>query len=141
MWTTFFPPYIEIWEHLRFSVGDHPDILCLLLQEPCRILADVASRAGQRALVGKVCMDRHGAQGYVETTSESLREMEAFIQYVTKCNRLDPVHTGSCDRKVIAPIFNTSGICDWKVMRNNRERISIAIAFGHRDSCHPRVGV
>ena len=24
MWTTFFPPYIEIWDHLRFSVGGHP---------------------------------------------------------------------------------------------------------------------
>ena len=25
MWTTFFPPYIEIWDHLRFSVGGHLD--------------------------------------------------------------------------------------------------------------------
>ena len=24
VWTTFFPPYIEIWDHLRFSVGGHP---------------------------------------------------------------------------------------------------------------------
>ena len=25
VWTTFFPPYIEIWDHLRYSVGGHPD--------------------------------------------------------------------------------------------------------------------
>ena len=24
VWTTFFPPYIEIWDHLRFPVGGHP---------------------------------------------------------------------------------------------------------------------
>jgi len=23
-WTTFFPPYIEIWDHLRLLVGGHP---------------------------------------------------------------------------------------------------------------------
>ena len=26
VWTTFFPPYIEIWDHLRFSVGGHPEL-------------------------------------------------------------------------------------------------------------------
>ena len=31
VWTTFFPPYIDIWDHLRFSVGGHPDCVHRLL--------------------------------------------------------------------------------------------------------------
>lgn len=36
---------------------------------------------GQRAYIGKVCLDQHAPQGYIETTKEAVERTEAFIQY------------------------------------------------------------
>ena len=47
-----------------------------------KILADIAVERGQRAFVGKVCMDRNAPEDYVETTAESLAGTEEFIKYV-----------------------------------------------------------
>ncbi|KAJ3065160.1 hypothetical protein HK102_008016 [Quaeritorhiza haematococci] len=47
-----------------------------------KLLADLCEQMGQRALVGKVCMDQNGGEGYVETTEGALRDMEDFIVYV-----------------------------------------------------------
>jgi guanine deaminase len=43
------------------------------------ILCDVAENFGQRALVGKVCMNRNSYEGYQETTEESLSETDLFV--------------------------------------------------------------
>jgi len=50
-----------------------------------KILADIAHQRGQRAFVGKVCMDRHSPADYCETTQESLAATEAFIQVPFPC--------------------------------------------------------
>lgn len=47
-----------------------------------KILADIALHKGQRAYIGKVCMDRYSPPDYSETTAESLAGTEAFIHYV-----------------------------------------------------------
>jgi len=45
-----------------------------------KILADIAMHKGQRAFIGKVCMDRNSPSDYSETTAEALAGTEAFIQ-------------------------------------------------------------
>ena len=42
--------------------------------EPCKVLADVALRLGQRALVGKVCMDRQSPENYTQSTQQNVDE-------------------------------------------------------------------
>jgi len=45
-------------------------------------LADICAAKGQRAMIGKVAMDRNAPDSYVETTAEGLRGTRAFIEYV-----------------------------------------------------------
>jgi len=47
-----------------------------------KLLADLAKKFGQRAFIGKVCMDRNSPANYVETTESSLEDTERFIQYI-----------------------------------------------------------
>eukprot|EP00435_Cladocopium_sp_Y103_P043301 s1813_g12.t1 len=50
--------------------------------ESSKALVDLAlERQGPRALVGKVCVDRHCPDSYVETTQASLNDTEDFIIY------------------------------------------------------------
>ena len=42
--------------------------------EATKVLVDVCRELGQRAIVGKVAMDQHGGEGYVETTADALRD-------------------------------------------------------------------
>mmetsp|Transcript_7669 Transcript_7669/g.11271 ORF Transcript_7669/g.11271 Transcript_7669/m.11271 type:complete len:495 (+) Transcript_7669:19-1503(+) len=50
--------------------------------KPTKVLCDVASDIGQRALIGKVCMDRNCPEDYCETTEENLRGTEDIVQYI-----------------------------------------------------------
>ncbi|KAK7233185.1 imidazolonepropionase [Aureococcus anophagefferens] len=47
-----------------------------------KVLVDVCLEKGHRCVVGKVCMDRNGAEGYEETTAAALAGTEAVIEYV-----------------------------------------------------------
>jgi len=51
-------------------------------REPSLALARTCADLGQRALIGKVCMDRNSPPDYSETTAASLAETEAFCQEV-----------------------------------------------------------
>ena len=53
--------------------------------EATKALVDACRTHGQRAIVGKVAMDQHGAEGYEETTEASLRDTEALIEYCYAC--------------------------------------------------------
>lgn len=53
-------------------------------KESSLILAEEATKQGQRAFIGKVCSDRLSPDYYVETTSNSLRDTEEFIVNVLK---------------------------------------------------------
>jgi guanine deaminase len=49
--------------------------------EASKILADICSRFGQRAYVGKLNIDQLAPDYYIETTKASLADTETFIQY------------------------------------------------------------
>ncbi|KJE91703.1 guanine deaminase [Capsaspora owczarzaki ATCC 30864] len=49
-------------------------------REASTTLVETCERLGQRAYVGKVCMDRNSPSTYIEVTNESIRETEAFVQ-------------------------------------------------------------
>ncbi|XP_048360174.1 guanine deaminase [Sphaerodactylus townsendi] len=60
------------------------------------LLADITDKFGQRAFVGKVCMDINECYpDYKETTSESIKETERFVQGVLekKYPRVHPIVT------------------------------------------------
>lgn len=46
------------------------------------VLADIVDKAGQRAFIGKVCMDRNSPDFYVETTEESVSSTNLFVSKV-----------------------------------------------------------
>ncbi|CAM9109896.1 unnamed protein product, partial [Phaeothamnion confervicola] len=50
--------------------------------EACKVLVDVVKKAGQRAYVGKVSMDRNSPDYLIETTDDAVRDAEAFAKYV-----------------------------------------------------------
>lgn len=50
--------------------------------EATKILADICQEKGQRAYIGKVCADQNSPDFYIETTAESVRNTENFINYV-----------------------------------------------------------
>ena len=49
---------------------------------PTMLLADVCFRTGQRALIGKVNMDRNAPDNYVESTDESIAATELVIAHI-----------------------------------------------------------
>ncbi|KAB8339241.1 hypothetical protein FH972_022175 [Carpinus fangiana] len=68
------------------------------------LLADVCQARGQRALVGRVCMDRMSPETYRDESTESaLRDTQACIDH---CASIDP--SGSLIRPVITPRFAPS---------------------------------
>ncbi|GAM27708.1 hypothetical protein SAMD00019534_108840 [Acytostelium subglobosum LB1] len=44
------------------------------------LLADIVTERGQRGFIGKVCMDRHSPDHYVETTEDSIRNTRQFVE-------------------------------------------------------------
>ena len=52
---------------------------------PTRVLVDVCGQLGQRALIGKVCMDRHAPQDYCQSTKQNLEETEQVMEYIYQC--------------------------------------------------------
>ncbi|KAI8367503.1 guanine deaminase [Radiomyces spectabilis] len=63
--------------------------------EATKALADITLAQGQRAFVGKVCMDQYSPDDYMETTNASVSDTEAFIHYCSskKSSILTPVIT------------------------------------------------
>ncbi|XP_063311113.1 guanine deaminase [Pelobates fuscus] len=72
------------------------------------ILADIAHQYGQRAFIGKVCMDSNETYPkYIESSEESINETERFIEAMEnkKYNRVKPIITPrfaiSCSEKLL----------------------------------------
>lgn len=62
-----------------------------LQAEANAILLDCLAKEGQRALVGKVCMDCHALPEYQEAMEESIKGTEEFVKLVRKADeRLSP---------------------------------------------------
>lgn len=47
-----------------------------------KLLADIVSQRGQRAFIGKVCMDRNSPDHYVENTQDSIRDTREFVDTI-----------------------------------------------------------
>ncbi|XP_075047834.1 guanine deaminase [Mixophyes fleayi] len=72
------------------------------------VLAEMASQYGQRAFIGKVCMDRNNTYPkYIESTEESIRETKRFVEVLKnkKYERVKPIVTPrfgiSCTEKLL----------------------------------------
>jgi len=50
--------------------------------EPCKVLVEAALQRGQRALIGKVCMDRNSPEDYCQPLEQNLEEAKAVIEYI-----------------------------------------------------------
>uniref|UniRef100_A0A7S2SDE5 Amidohydrolase-related domain-containing protein n=1 Tax=Rhizochromulina marina TaxID=1034831 RepID=A0A7S2SDE5_9STRA len=48
---------------------------------PTKALVVILQHYGQRALVGKVCMDRHSPENYCQPLEENLRETQEFVAF------------------------------------------------------------
>ncbi|KAJ1974070.1 hypothetical protein H4R35_003789 [Dimargaris xerosporica] len=81
----------------------------------CCRLVDIVRQRGQRAWVGKVNMDRNAPEYYIETTEQSLRETERFIDYVNEVSRDATVTSPPLLTAVITPRF--VGSCSSALMR------------------------
>eukprot|EP01133_Synstelium_polycarpum_P011491 gene11491-13403_t len=46
------------------------------------LLAQIVSNAGQRAFIGKVCMDRHSPDHYIEDSQQSLDDTRSFVDTI-----------------------------------------------------------
>lgn len=49
--------------------------------ESAKLMGTLCSKYGQRALVGKVCMDQNGPEYYIEGTKESLKACEDMVSF------------------------------------------------------------
>lgn len=53
----------------------------------CKVLADTVLQLGQRAVIGKVCMDQHGPDFYLDQgVADSLAGAREVVQYVQVCD-------------------------------------------------------
>ena len=52
--------------------------------QPCKVLVDTALTAGQRALIGKVCMDRNSPENYRQSIEQNVDETVELIDYIHK---------------------------------------------------------
>ncbi|XP_039217559.1 guanine deaminase [Crotalus tigris] len=83
------------------------------------LLADIIDKFGQRAFVGKVCMDiNESFPEYKEATKESIKETERFVQGILgkKYPRIFPIITPrfglSCTEELLSSLGNLAEIHD-----------------------------
>ncbi|PRP78821.1 hypothetical protein PROFUN_00994 [Planoprotostelium fungivorum] len=62
-----------------------------------KLLVQIINQLGQRAYVGKVNMDRNSPETYVESTENSLKDTEEFIQYC--------LASGEEGKRLVTPII------------------------------------
>jgi guanine deaminase len=56
--------------------------------QPCKILVDTCIQNGQRAFVGKVCMDRNSPANYVQSCEQNIQQTRELIEYIHEtCGR------------------------------------------------------
>lgn len=72
------------------------------------VLADIANQYGQRAFIGKICMDSNNAYPqYKESTEESIKETKRFVEVMKKekYDRVKPIVTPrfavTCSEKLL----------------------------------------
>ncbi|KAJ3055005.1 hypothetical protein HK097_000084 [Rhizophlyctis rosea] len=81
--------------------------------EATKILATICAETGQRAFIGKVCMDRNSPSTYIESTEDSLKttnEVADFISQLSTKGRVKPIITprfaASCTSELMHGLAN-----------------------------------
>ncbi|KAL3229266.1 putative guanine deaminase [Nakaseomyces bracarensis] len=76
--------------------------------ESAKLMGTLCSKLGQRALVGKVCMDQNGPEYYVESTKDSLdgcKDMVSFFENDLNDDKVLPILTPrfapTCSRELL----------------------------------------
>ncbi|KND04997.1 guanine deaminase [Spizellomyces punctatus DAOM BR117] len=94
------------------------------------LLARTCVEMGQRALVGKVCMDRNGGDGYVENSAEqSCEDTIEFIRGVRQLGSelvqpiLTPRFAVSCTKELLASISSLSDSENLRIQTHCAENI------------------
>ena len=85
---------------------------------------------GQRAFVGKCCMDHHSPEDYIETTEQSLASTKSFISYFDNLPKPSSGDQPPLVQPIITPRFAlscTSGLLDSLGELANSRAPSIAI--------------
>jgi guanine deaminase len=76
-----------------------------LHKQPCQVLVDCAIQNKQRAIIGKVCMDRNSPNDYCHSTEQNIQETIDFIQYVhDKVGVVVRSTSNSNDKHVVLPL-------------------------------------
>ncbi|KAM4052342.1 guanine deaminase [Anomaloglossus baeobatrachus] len=91
------------------------------------VLADITSRYGQRAFIGKVCMDRNDAyEKYCETTEDSIKETERFVEILKGKNydRVKPIITPRFAISCSEGLLTELGECAYKYDLHIQSHIS-----------------
>ncbi|KAM7077619.1 LOW QUALITY PROTEIN: guanine deaminase [Ciconia maguari] len=92
------------------------------------LLAEIIDKFGQRAFVGKVCMDMNDSvPQYKETTADSVQETERFVKELLekKYPRVQPIITPrfgpSCTEDLLCALGNLAQTCDLHVQSHVSE--------------------
>ncbi|CAF1183883.1 unnamed protein product [Adineta ricciae] len=119
--------------------------------EATKTLADICQEKGQRAYIGKVCADRNSPDFYIETTEESVRYTEEFINYVHRMEKgrdiaemkalIHPVVTPrfvpTCSLDLLAQLGQLANKYDVHIQSHIAETAD-QVAFVH--ALHPDIG-
>lgn len=74
--------------------------------EAAKILVDIITEAGQRAFVGKVSMDRHAPDYYLEDTDTAILEAEDFVRHVLSLTEIGKAFVKEIDGSDPASLFD-----------------------------------
>lgn len=98
--------------------------------EANKLLIDAIEESGQRAFVGKVCMDQNSPSDYIEITEDSINGTQEFIKYVQSkgSDLLSPVITPrfapTCSMSLMKKLGEISKESDCHIQTHVSENLS-----------------
>ncbi|KAJ7393716.1 hypothetical protein OS493_003375 [Desmophyllum pertusum] len=101
--------YRKVVERLLKNGTTTASYFATIHYEATEILCDIIAELGQRAYVGKVCMDKNSPRYYVEKTEQSIEDAERLINHILELK--NPLIT-----PVVTPRFAVS--CTSDLMKN-----------------------
>jgi len=93
------------------------------------VLMDIVHKYGQRAFIGKVCMDINSPQNYVESTEDSILNTEIFIKKVKSLNSplitpiITPRYVLSCSSLLMKKLGELAGQYDVPIQSHISENL------------------
>jgi len=95
-----------------------------------KLLANICKQEGQRAFVGKVCMDRNSPDNYSESTDDSLASTKEFIASIAdlKTDLVKPILTPrfvpSCSRRLMTCLGDLASDLNLHVQTHLSENVA-----------------